>query len=47
MLDGASPLLDRLQATLEHAFNGGIPIRRKDGKGFFDVVTPTDQGAAR
>jgi len=32
MLDCASPLQARLDAARDHAFNGGVPIRRKDGK---------------
>jgi hypothetical protein len=32
MLEVTSPLLDRLNLAREHAHNGGLPIRRKDGK---------------
>jgi hypothetical protein len=32
MLDAAPTLQARLDAAREHAFNGGVPIRRKDGK---------------
>lgn len=32
MLDGTSPLQSRLDLARQHAFNGGLPIRRKDGK---------------
>jgi hypothetical protein len=32
MLDATSSLSARLDQAREHAFNGGVPIRRKDGK---------------
>lgn len=32
MLDATDSLQSRLEQAREHAFNGGIPIRRKDGK---------------
>jgi hypothetical protein len=32
MLDASSTLLTRLDQAREHALNGGVPIRRKDGK---------------
>ncbi len=32
MLDMATSLTDRLEAARLHALNGGVPIRRKDGK---------------